>query len=68
MTLLEMGREERLRPRAIPLAGLLDLLVGTIRLRRTIRHVENLDPHLRRDVGLENIADVRRALREGRTL
>jgi uncharacterized protein YjiS (DUF1127 family) len=66
MTTLETWLEERQGPRANPLAAFLEGLVREFRLRQTIRHVEGLDDHLLRDIGLEHVAEIRRALHNGR--
>jgi uncharacterized protein YjiS (DUF1127 family) len=66
MTTLETWLEERRGPPANRLAAFLEGIVWEFRLRRTMRHVEGLDDHLLRDIGLEHVAEIRRALRNGR--
>lgn len=66
MTTFETWLEERQGPPANPLSTFLEGIVREFRLRQTIRHVEGLDDHLLRDIGLEHVAEIRRALRYGR--
>jgi hypothetical protein len=68
MTTLDTWLAARRRPRVRFPIAYLATLVRDIRLGPTVRQVEGLDDYLRRDIGLEDEADIRRALREGRNL
>lgn len=68
MLTLDTGPEAQPRPGARSLTVILQRMAKPIRLRKTIHDVEDLDAHILRDIGLENVTDIRRALREGRRL